>query len=76
MLKDEVVAALKAMKNGKAPDLDDITVEHIEVFEEFGIENLALLLNENDTGLFPSDMSKSIFIALQKKPGATECESH
>ena len=29
-----------------------------------------------DTGEIPSDLSKSIFIALPKKPGATECESH
>ena len=77
ILKDEVHAALLAMKNGKAPGLDGITVEHIETLEEFGIEKLTLLLNEvYDTGLIPSDMSKSIFIALPKKPGATECESH
>ena len=29
-----------------------------------------------DSGEIPSDLSKSIFIALPKKPGATECESH
>ena len=29
-----------------------------------------------DTGEIPSDLSKSIFIALPKKSGATECESH
>ena len=29
-----------------------------------------------DSGEIPSDLSKYIFIALPKKPGATECESH
>ena len=29
-----------------------------------------------DSGEIPSDLSKSISIALLKKPGATECESH
>ena len=29
-----------------------------------------------DSGEIHSDLSKSIFIALPKKPGATECESH
>ena len=44
---------------------------------DFGIEKITDLLNEvYDTGQIPTDMSKSIFIALPKKPGATECESH
>ncbi|GFO41248.1 craniofacial development protein 2 [Plakobranchus ocellatus] len=30
----------------------------------------------NERGLIPTDLSKSIFIALPKKPGATECELH
>ena len=64
------------MKKGKAPGPDDITVEHIEALEEFGKDKLTIFLNEiYDTGLIPSDMSKSIFIALPKKQGATECES-
>ena len=29
-----------------------------------------------DIGEIPSDLSKSIFLALPKNPGATECESH
>ena len=29
-----------------------------------------------DTGDIPTEMSKSIFIALPKKPGPTECELH
>ncbi|GFO40407.1 RNA-directed DNA polymerase from mobile element jockey-like [Plakobranchus ocellatus] len=45
--------------------------------EDFGIGKVTHLLNEiYDTGQIPTDLSKSIFIALPKKPGATECELH
>ena len=36
----------------------------------------ALLNKIYDTGQIPPDISKSIFIALKKKPGITECELH
>ena len=29
-----------------------------------------------NSGNIPEDLSKSIFIALPRKPGATECELH
>ncbi|GFN95634.1 endonuclease-reverse transcriptase [Plakobranchus ocellatus] len=49
----------------------------IEALEDFGIGKVTHLLNEiYDTGQIPTDLSKSIFIALPKKPGATECELH
>ena len=49
----------------------------IESLDEFGIDMLTDFLNAiYDSGEIPSDLSKSIFIALPKKPGATECESH
>ncbi|GFO09658.1 endonuclease-reverse transcriptase, partial [Plakobranchus ocellatus] len=44
---------------------------------DFGIGKVTHLLNEiYDTGQIPTDLSKSIFIALPKKPGATESELH
>ena len=76
-MKDEVRKAVKSMKKGKAAGPDKITVEMIESLDEFGIDMLTDFLNAiYDTGEIPSDLSKSIFIALPKKPGATECESH
>ena len=77
IMRDEVRAALKRMKPGKAPGPDNITTEMIEALEESGIEKITVLLNEiYDTGKIPKDMSKSIFIALPKKTGAIECELH
>ena len=65
------------MKIGKALGLDGIATEVIEAFEEFGVDILYALLNEiYNTGIILEDMSKSIFIALPKKPEATECELH
>ena len=77
IMKDGVRKAVKSMKKGKAAGPDKITVEMIESLDEFGIDMLTDFLNAiYDTGEIPSDLSKSIFIALPKKPGATECESH
>ncbi|GFR85819.1 transposon TX1 uncharacterized 149 kDa protein [Elysia marginata] len=77
ILKDEVRAAIRKMKSGKATGPDKISVELIEALEDYGIEKTTNLLNEiYDTGQIPTDLTKSIFIALPKKPGATECELH
>ena len=49
----------------------------IKALDDFGIEKLTIMANEiYDTGKIPQDLSKSIFIALPKKPGTIECELH
>ncbi|GFS23132.1 LINE-1 retrotransposable element ORF2 protein [Elysia marginata] len=73
ILKDEVRAAIRKMKSGKATGADKISVELIEALEDYGIEKNT---NLYDTGQIPTDLTKSIFIALPKKPGATERELH
>ncbi|GFR66969.1 hypothetical protein ElyMa_003694800 [Elysia marginata] len=62
------------MKAGKATGPGGVAVEMIEALEEYGVEKLTSLLN--DTGEIPTDISRSVFIALPKKPGATECKLH
>ena len=77
IMKDEVREAMRKMKMGKATGPDGLSIELIEALEEFGIEKVTTLLNKiYDTGQIPVDMSRSIFIALPKKPGATDCELH
>ncbi|GFO30487.1 endonuclease-reverse transcriptase [Plakobranchus ocellatus] len=77
IMKEEVETAIKKMKHGKTTGPDNISTELIEALEDFGIGKVTHLLNEiYDTGQIPTDLSKSIFIALPKKPGATECELH
>ncbi|GFO33982.1 retrovirus-related pol polyprotein line-1 [Plakobranchus ocellatus] len=69
IMKEEVETAIKKMKHGKATGPDNISVELIEALEDFGIGKVTLLLNEiYDTGQTPTDLSKSIFLALPKKP--------
>ena len=76
-LTDEIRSAIKQMKTGKALGPDGIVTEMIEALEEFGVDILYDLLNEiYNTGIMSEDTSKSILIALPKKPGATECELH
>ncbi|GFR82666.1 hypothetical protein ElyMa_000632200 [Elysia marginata] len=77
IMKDEVRAAIRKMKAGKATGPDGVAVEMIEALEEYGVEKLTSILNEiYDTGEIPADISRSVFIAFPKKPGATECELH
>ncbi|GFR88239.1 hypothetical protein ElyMa_000765700 [Elysia marginata] len=69
IMKDEVRAAIRKMKAGKATGPDGVAVEMIEALEEYGVEKLTSLLNDiNDTGEIPADISRSVFIALPKKP--------
>ena len=80
-MKDEVRKAVNLMKKGKTAGPDKITVEMIESLDEFGIDMLTDFLNaimtvEKSPLIYQKKNSKSIFIALPKKPGATECESH
>ncbi|GFS03554.1 hypothetical protein ElyMa_004635000 [Elysia marginata] len=79
ILKDEVRTAtcIWKMKNGKATGPDNIAAEQIKALDEFGINKITELLDEiYETGEIPKEMLKSIFIALPKKDGATECELH
>ena len=65
------------MKGNKARGPDGIVIEMIKALDDFGIEKLTIMANEiYDTGKIPQDLSKSIFIALPKKPGTIECELH
>jgi hypothetical protein len=63
------------MKKGKAPGVDGVTIEMLVAAGDKGIEIFTKLLNEiYSTGILPEELTRSIFIAIPKKPGATECE--
>ena len=69
IVKNEIWAAIRKMKLGKATGPDSISVELLEAFKNYGIDKITLLFNEiHDTGQIPPDISKSIFISLPKKP--------
>ena len=63
----EVRAALKKMRNNKAPGPDGITTETINALDDFGIDNITKLANEiSDNGKIPEDLCRSIFIMIPK----------
>ncbi|CAF4923470.1 unnamed protein product, partial [Rotaria magnacalcarata] len=63
------------MKTNKATGSDGISIEMIQCLDERGVDIMTKLINKiYDTGELPEDLTKSIFIALPKKPGATEFE--
>ena len=75
--KDEIRAAIRKIKSGKATGPDNISVELLEALEDYGTDKITTLLNEiYDTDQIPPDNSKSIVFALPKKPEAKECELH
>ncbi|XP_076314986.1 uncharacterized protein LOC143227418 [Tachypleus tridentatus] len=77
IMPDEVEHAMKKIHKGKAAGPDDITIELLLALKEVGIQEVTKLLNTiYDTGEIPEDFKKSVFIALPKKPGTTDCEQH
>ena len=69
ILTSEVQAAGQSMRNNKAVGTDEIGVELIKSIGDFGIEKLTKMLKGIcELGNIPTDLSRSIFIALPKKP--------
>ena len=66
------------MKLGKATSPDSISVDLLEALEDYEIDKDRNIYSTKSmtTGQNPPKISKSIFIALPKKPGTTECELH
>ena len=48
-------------------------MELLKALEDYGIRKITLLNEIYDTGQILADILKSIFMALPKKPEATEC---
>jgi len=75
ILEDEVVCALKGMAKGKAPGPDGLSFEMLDAFGEFGIDTITRLANKfYNEGKFTTEMTKSVFITMPEKAGATKCE--
>ena len=49
----------------------------MKCLNEFGLDKITEILNEiYDSEEMPDELTKSIFIALPKKPATIECEMH
>ena len=65
IFKEEVQKALKKMKRGKALGPDDIPSEMLTTLGEFGTKEITKLLNIiHDKGEIPTDLKKSVYVAM------------
>ena len=71
----EVEHALRGMSMKKSPGPDDITTEMLVAAVDIGITDLTKLANMMYVqGSFPSELNRSIFIALPKVNGTMKYE--
>jgi len=77
ILEAEVQHALEKIKTGKAVGPDGMSADILKAMGDIGLKKLTDLCNAiYDTGHIPEDMRRSVFVALPKKPKATECKDH
>ena len=77
ILIEEVKAAIKHLKNGKAAGIDEIKSEHLKALDEDSLEHITQLCNNiYNTGEIPKDLRHSLFIKLPKKPKAMDCSDY
>ena len=73
----DVEEAVLEMKNGKAPGVDDITVEMIKAAGHFGIWWLYRIMRTVCTyGEIPDDWTKAIIVSIFKKGNKALCENY
>ncbi|KAG1674114.1 RNA-directed DNA polymerase from mobile element jockey [Nymphon striatum] len=77
ILKEEITAATKSLKNGKACGPDEISAEMLRALGDFGVDRITEICNDiYNTGYLPEDMRKSVFITIPKKAHAVECSDY
>lgn len=75
VLEDEINKVLKRMTTGKVPGPDGTIVEIFTALGDFGVDCITRFANRiNEAGRFPTDICKSIFIAIPKKLTTTKYE--
>ena len=76
-MEEEIKAAIRKMKLCKVTCPNSISVEFLEALEDNGFDKITTLLTQTKSMTavrFLKTFSKSIFIALPKKPEALECK--
>ena len=77
ILRSEVELAVRHMKQGKSPGPDEISTEMLLALEGVGIDLLFDRITKiYETGTFPADMLKSVFVPLPKIPRTLDCTNH
>ena len=77
ILQSEVENAIKKLKSGKAPGIDEIRGEELKALDSTGIQIITELCNEiYNNGYVPRDLRHSLYIKIPKKSKTTECTEH
>src|SRR6266576_1552451 len=68
ILKEEVILAMKEMKNGKEVGTDEIPIEVLKCLDDRGIQEIVKLCNRiYTTGEWPKDFVRTVMIPIPKK---------
>jgi hypothetical protein len=74
LLEEEILAALREMKDDKAEGIDNIPVEMLKILgEKARSEFIGICKDVYKTGIWPKDFLQTVLVPIPKKPNATEC---
>ena len=77
VMREEVLAAIRDMKNNKAEGMDNIPIEMLKNLGERATDELVRLCQDiYRTEAWPEDFLQTIVISLKKKQNAVTCEDH
>ena len=77
VMKSEIRAAIKKLKNDKAAGLDGIPGEMIKAGGETVVQAMKTIIDQIwKTGEWPTDWTQSEIITLPKVPGTQDCAKH
>jgi len=77
ILQEEVRRAIKELSRNKAPGADDIPIELVKESGEQGVRVLTALCNSIwQSGVWPKDWKRSVYIPIPKKGDSSRCENN
>jgi len=75
LLTEEILLALKEMKNNQAEGPDNIPAEMLKCLDnKTTAELIDMCKTIYTTGIWLADFVQSVMLSLEKKPNATKCE--
>src|ERR1043165_833317 len=76
-MREEVLAAIRDMKNNKAEGMDNIPIEILRNLGDRATDELVRICQDiYRTGVWPEDFLQTIVIPIKKKHNAVTCEDH
>ena len=77
LLKEEIENAINNMKDNKAAGVDGIPAEFLKALGHKGTNELVSMCQDMyETGKWPTDFTRLVFIPIEKKENAVDCEDH